>query len=157
MECSVDLANGDIFHYEGSASDFSISEMEDEFMPVSYEKVRVVSDPRGLVLELLAAEEFASQRNAHVVISFADVVRGNHYHAKGHETITIIGPALVRFRENERIEEVVVPHKEACRFVFPPGVSHAIKNLSSEPNILVAFNTEEHDPVNSDTFRDTLI
>ena len=126
-------------------------------MVVSYEKVPVVSDHRGLVLELLAAEDFASQRNAHMVVSSADVVRGNHYHAKGQETITILGPALVRFRKNERIEEIIVPHKEAWRFVFPPGVSHAIKNLSAEPNILVAFNTEEHDPVNPDTFTDMLI
>jgi dTDP-4-dehydrorhamnose 3,5-epimerase-like enzyme len=126
-------------------------------MPVSYEKVRVISDPRGLVLELLAPEDFSSQRNAHVVVSSAGVVRGNHYHRKGEERITILGPALVRFRGNDRIEELVVPDKEAWRFVFPAGVSHAIKNLSAEPNILVAFNTEEHDPVNPDTYTDTLI
>jgi dTDP-4-dehydrorhamnose 3,5-epimerase-like enzyme len=126
-------------------------------MPVSYERVHVVSDPRGMVLELLAAEEFASQRNAHVVVSLADVVRGNHYHLKGQETITVLGPALVRFREDARIEEVMVPDKEAWRFVFPPGVSHAIKNLSVAPNILVAFNTVEHDPVNPDTYPDMLI
>jgi UDP-2-acetamido-2,6-beta-L-arabino-hexul-4-ose reductase len=126
-------------------------------MPVSYKRVRVISDPRGLVLELLPAQDFASQRNAHIVISSADVVRGNHYHEKGEETITILGPALVRFRENDSIEDVIVPSKEAWRFVFPPSVSHAIKNLSAEPNILVAFNTVEHDPVNPDTFKDTLI
>ena len=126
-------------------------------MVVSYERVPIIADHRGLVLELLAAEDFASQQNAHMVVSSADVVRGNHYHAKGHETITILGPALVRFRKNERIEEIIVPNKEAWRFVFPPGVSHAIKNLSAEPNILVAFNTEEHDPVNPDTFMDILI
>jgi UDP-2-acetamido-2,6-beta-L-arabino-hexul-4-ose reductase len=130
---------------------------ESEVMLVCYEKVRVISDPRGLVLELLAPEDFASQRNAHVVVSAADVVRGNHYHEIGEETITILGPALVRFRENETLEEVMVPSKEAWRFVFPPGVSHAIKNLSPEPNILVAFNTVEHDPVNPDTYTDTLI
>ena len=126
-------------------------------MVVSYERVPIIADYRGLVLELLAAEDFASQQNAHMVVSSADVVRGNHYHAKGQETITILGPALVRFRKNERIEEIIVPNKEAWRFVFPPGVSHAIKNLSAEPNILVAFNTEEHDPVNPDTFMDILI
>jgi dTDP-4-dehydrorhamnose 3,5-epimerase-like enzyme len=140
-----------------SAFNSSIPEKESGLMAVSYQKVHSFTDHRGLVVELLAAEDFASQRNAHVVVSSAEVVRGNHYHEKGRETITIIGPALVRFRKNEKIEEVMVPNKEAWRFVFPPGVSHAIKNLSAEPNVLVAFNTVEHDPVNPDTYPDTLI
>ena len=126
-------------------------------MKVSYERLKVISDSRGLVFEPLMVHHFPDQRNAHIVLSMPGVIRGNHYHTRGIETIAVLGPALVRFRENERIEEVVVPDKEAWRFVFPPGVSHAIKNLNAEPNILVAFNTEEHDPVNSDTFRDTLI
>jgi len=126
-------------------------------LKVSYEKVRVVVDPRGLVLELLDAEEFARQQNAHLVVSSAGVVRGNHYHLKGEETITILGPAMVRFREGDRIEEVTVPYKEAWRFVFPPRVSHAIKNLGTEPNMLVAFNTVRHDPENPDTRTDILL
>jgi len=84
-------------------------------------------------------------------------VRGNHYHAKGRETITILGPSLVRFREQGGIGEVVVPDKEAWRFVFLPGVSHAIKNLGGEANILVARNTVEHNPTEPDTYRDLLI
>jgi dTDP-4-dehydrorhamnose 3,5-epimerase-like enzyme len=126
-------------------------------MPVSYERLTIITDPRGFVLELLAAEEFASQRNAHIVVSLPGVVRGNHYHTKGRETITVFGPSLVRYREQNEIEEVVVPDKEAWRFVFLPGVSHAIKNLGGEANILVAFNTLEHDPTDPDTQRDLLI
>jgi dTDP-4-dehydrorhamnose 3,5-epimerase-like enzyme len=137
---------------------FSISEQEEShLMAVSYERVRVVSDQRGLVLELLDAENFAFQRNAHVAVSFPGVVRGNHYHVKGQETITILGPALVRFRDNDRIAESVIPDNEAWRFVFPAGVAHAIKNLGREPNIVVAFNTVEHDPANPDTHADLLI
>ena len=126
-------------------------------MSVSYERLTGITDQRGFVLELMAAEDFTSQRNAHIVFSLPGVVRGNHYHAKGRETITILGPSLVRFREQGRIEEVVVPEKAAWRFIFLPGVSHAIKNLSAEANILVAFNTIEHDPMNPDTHRDLLI
>jgi dTDP-4-dehydrorhamnose 3,5-epimerase-like enzyme len=126
-------------------------------MSVPYERQNVIRDQRGFVLELLAAEDFASQRNAHIVVSLPDVVRGNHYHIKGTETITILGPSLVRLREQGKIEEVVVPEREAWRFIFLPGVSHAIKNLGGEPNILVAFNTMEHDPANPDTHRDLLI
>jgi len=127
-------------------------------MSLLYERLTVISDQRGFVLELLNAEDFASQRNAHIVVSLPGVVRGNHYHTKGRETITIFGPSLVRYREPRGgIEEVVVPDKEAWRFVFLPGVSHAIKNLSGGPNILVAFNTLEHDPTHPDTHKDLLI
>jgi dTDP-4-dehydrorhamnose 3,5-epimerase-like enzyme len=127
-------------------------------MPVSYERLKIITDQRGFVLELLNAEDFASQRNAHIVVSLPGAVRGNHYHTKGRETMTVLGPSLVRFREpGGGIEEVVVPEKEAWRFVFLPGVSHAIKNLSGEANILVAFNASEHDPANPDTHKDQLI
>jgi dTDP-4-dehydrorhamnose 3,5-epimerase-like enzyme len=126
-------------------------------MPVSYERLTVLTDQRGLVLELLAVEDFVSQRNAHIVVSLPGIVRGNHYHTKGLETITILGPSLVRIRDQGKIEEVIVPDKEAYRFIFLPGVSHAIKNLSREANILVAFNTLEHDPADPDTHRDLLI
>jgi UDP-2-acetamido-2,6-beta-L-arabino-hexul-4-ose reductase len=126
-------------------------------MSVSNERLNVIRDQRGLVLELLSAEDLVSQRNAHVVVSFPGVARGNHYHTKGSETITVLGPSLVRFREQGGIEEVFVPEKEARRFVFPPGVSHAMKNLGGEANILIAFNTLEHDPADSDTKRDLLI
>ena len=126
-------------------------------MAVSYERLKVIRDQRGFVIELLTAEDFASQRNAHIVVSLPGVVRGNHYHTKGRETMTVLGPSLVRFREHSGIEEVVVPDKEAWRFVFLPGVSHAIKNLGGEANTLVAFNTMEHDPANPDTHKDLLI
>ena len=126
-------------------------------MPVSYEKLTLITDERGFVIELLNTEKFASQRNAHIVISLPGVVRGNHYHIKGKETITVLGPSLVRFREHGGIKDVVIPDKEAWRFVFPPGVSHAIKNLGKETNILVAFNILEHDPVHPDTKTDPLI
>jgi len=126
-------------------------------MPVPYERLNVIRDQRGFVLELLNAKDFASQQNAHIVVSLPGVVRGNHYHTKGRETITILGPSLVRFREQGKIDEVVIPDKEAWRFVFLPGVSHAIKNLSGEANILIAFNTLEHDPTNPDTHSDLLI
>ena len=52
---------------------------------------------------------------------------------------------------------MVVPDKEAWRFVFLPDVSHAIKNLGTAATILVAFNTTEHDPTDPDTQKYLLI
>jgi dTDP-4-dehydrorhamnose 3,5-epimerase-like enzyme len=126
-------------------------------MSVSYEKLAIITDQRGFVFELLSPEDFVYQRNAHMVLSLPGVVRGNHYHIKGKEIIIVLGPSLVRFREDGEIKDVVIPEKEAWRFVFNPGISHAIKNLSKDVNILAAFNTLEHDPENPDTKADTLI
>jgi UDP-2-acetamido-2,6-beta-L-arabino-hexul-4-ose reductase len=126
-------------------------------MPVAYEPLRVVSDARGFVFEPLAANAFCFQKNAHIVVSLPGVVRGNHYHLKGQETIAVMGPALVRFREGEEIKDMEISQGEAYRFLFPPGVSHAIQNLSSQANVLMAFNTIEHDPRNPDVVGDKLL
>ena len=126
-------------------------------MSVTYENLHVISDSRGFVFEPLAANAFCYQRNAHVAVSLPGVIRGNHYHIKGEETITVIGPALVRFRENEKINDIEIEIGKTCRFTFPPGVPHAIKNLGNKHNVLVAFNSIEHDSQNPDTVEEVLI
>jgi dTDP-4-dehydrorhamnose 3,5-epimerase-like enzyme len=126
-------------------------------MPVTHENLNIISDSRGFVFEPLTANAFCYQRNAHVVISLPGVIRGNHCHNKGEETIAIMGPALVRFRENEKINDIEIQTGKAYRFTFPPGVPHAIKNLSNQPNVLVAFNSIGHDPQNPDTIEEVLI
>jgi dTDP-4-dehydrorhamnose 3,5-epimerase-like enzyme len=126
-------------------------------MKVSYDQLKVISDSRGLVFEPLVADDFPDQRNAHIVLSMPGVVRGNHYHIKGKETIAVLGPALVRFREKDETKNVEIPPGQVYRFVFPPGVPHAIKNLGNEPNILMASNTVVYDPRNPDSERAVLI
>ena len=126
-------------------------------MKVSFSKLTTISDARGTVFEPLDAAELCNQKNVHVVTSKPGIVRGNHYHIKGTETITVIGPVLVRFREEVKDQDVEVTEGEVYRFVFPPKVPHAIKNMSGGNNVLVAFNTEPHDPDNPDTVQRVLI
>jgi dTDP-4-dehydrorhamnose 3,5-epimerase-like enzyme len=126
-------------------------------MKVRYAKLHTISDARGTVLEPLDAAELCNQKNAHVVTSKPEVVRGNHYHVKGQESIIVIGPVLVRFRENGRNQDIEVAEGEVYRFVFPPKVPHAIKNMGDGNNVLVAFNTEPHDPDRPDTVREELL
>ena len=128
-----------------------------KIMPVIYDQLNIISDSRGVVFEPLISNSFCNQRNAHIVISMPGVVRGNHYHIKGEETIAVMGRALVRIRENDKINDIEVPQGKAYRFTFPVGVSHAIKNLNNQPNLLVAFNTLEHDPKKPDLIMDVLI
>lgn len=126
-------------------------------MPFEYDPLHIISDARGFVFEPLPVNALSYQKNAHLVISKPGVVRGNHYHVEGEETLAVMGPALVRIRVNDDIQDIRVPTGQAYRFIFPPGVSHAIQNLSNQPNVLVAFNTVAHDPQNPDTIRDVLI
>ncbi len=126
-------------------------------MPVEFDKLLLNSDARGVVFEPLELEQIALQRNTHVVISKPGAVRGNHYHLLGTEIMAVMGPARVRFKENDEIRDIDVPAEKVYRFTFPPHVSHAVKNLGEQPNILVAFNTCKHDPENPDTVAEILM
>jgi len=114
-------------------------------------------DPRGAVFEPLAADEIATYRNVHVVISEPGAVRGNHRHLLGHEITSVVGPVLVRYREAGIVRDVKVPAGEAWRFAFAPGVAHAFKNIGQNSSILASFNTEEHKQGAPDVVRDVLI
>jgi dTDP-4-dehydrorhamnose 3,5-epimerase-like enzyme len=124
---------------------------------VAVEKLRMISDDRGTVFEPLFAEELVRQKNAHLVISKPGVVRGNHFHLKGTEIIAVLGPALVKYRIANNIEDVHIPDCEVYRFISPPGVAHAIQHSGDRDGVLVAFNTEPHDPDQPDTRADRLI
>ena len=126
-------------------------------MPVHYEKLNVIKDARGVVFEPLSGDAMSDKKNAHVVISGPGVIRGNHYHKEGEETIVVMGPALVRVRDHAEIKDIDIPDGELFSFIFPPGQSHAIKNLSSGMNMLVAFNTTGHDRRHPDTEVDVLL
>ena len=126
-------------------------------MALDYKRLRVVTDSRGVVFEPVETNDIEGHKNAHVVISRPGVIRGNHYHEKGEETMAVMGPALVRTRYNDRTADVEVPAGEAYQFKFSPGMAHAIKNLSNQSNVLMAFNTIEHDPEDPDTVKDVIL
>lgn len=126
-------------------------------MELKYKRLHVVLDSRGVVFEPIEPGEIERHKNVHIVVSGPGIVRGNHYHMKGEETMAVMGHALVRTKVDSEIIDIEVPAGEAYRFVFPPGMSHAIKNLSDQSNILMAFNTIEHDPLNPDTVKDIIL
>lgn len=115
------------------------------------------SDPRGYVVEPADGEDLVGKANAHAVMTRPGGVRGNHFHPRGYEVMTVVGPALVRTRIEGVLGEHVLAHGEARKFYFPPGVSHAVQNTGDDWGLLVAFNSVAHDPKNPDVVRDTLI
>jgi len=124
---------------------------------VGIRQLKLHADGRGAVFEPLEPEQLAGWRNVHAVVSEPGAVRGNHRHLRGTEVTAVIGPALVRYRSRDKLEEVTVPDGEAWRFEFPPGTAHAFKNIGARPIVSVSFNTEVHDPARPDLERVELI
>jgi len=117
---------------------------------------RVARDGRGVVVEPLRPEEFAAQRNAHLVLTEPGQVRGNHYHERGTEVMLVFGPAVVRLRERGELREERVAAGDVVRFVLPPLVSHAVRGTGEAPLLVLSFSSAEHDPANPDVVRDVL-
>jgi UDP-2-acetamido-2,6-beta-L-arabino-hexul-4-ose reductase len=115
------------------------------------------TDARGLVIEPLHPDEIPGQRNAHLVLTVPGAIRGNHYHRRGTEVALVLGPALVRFRDADGLRDCEVAAGRAVRYVFPPGVPHAMLNTGDAPMVILSFNTEPHDPERPDVVREILI
>ena len=124
---------------------------------IKIDVLRVAKDTRGYVFEPLEPVAIGQFRNVHVVYTIPGVVRGNHYHLVGTEISSVTGPTLVRYKEAGVIHDVRVPEGEVWRFEFPAGVAHAFKNEGTQPSMLAAFNTEEHDPQKPDVVKEVLI
>jgi molybdopterin adenylyltransferase len=124
---------------------------------LQFELVDQAQDARGVVFEPLQPTQLAGQRNVHVVLTHPGSIRGNHYHSRGTEILTVVGPALVRVREQGMLRDIPVQADAACRFTIPPGIPHAVLNTGTTTGIIVAFNSEPHDPHHADTVREILI
>ena len=126
-------------------------------MKVKIEQLKIHDDNRGVVFEPTEDESIKLQKNCHVVVSKPGAIRGNHYHLSGTETLAVMGPALLRFKEGDEIVDFEVPFDQAYKFVIPPKVTHAIKNTGKQNNILIAFNTVQHDRNNPDVIKEILM
>ncbi|MBI2924320.1 MAG: hypothetical protein HYY24_01295 [Verrucomicrobia bacterium] len=124
---------------------------------VSIEPLELHRDARGLVLEPLGPEAFPAQRNAHLVLTEPGCIRGNHHHPLGTEVAVVLGPALVRLREEGVVRDIPIAEGQAFRLTIPPGVAHAFQNTGTHSTVLVAFNTVAFDPAHPDLVRDVLI
>ena len=98
-------------------------------MNVKIHQLKTKEDKRGIVFESIENESINTQQNSHVVISKPGIIRGNHYHLYGTETLAVMGPALLRFKEADEILDFEVPLEQVYKFVIPPKVTHAIKNI----------------------------
>jgi UDP-2-acetamido-2,6-beta-L-arabino-hexul-4-ose reductase len=126
-------------------------------MGVRIEPIVCHRDHRGGVFEPLDAEHLPRQRHVHVVVTEPGGVRGNHSHTRATEVLIVQGPALVRVRDAQGVQDTLVPEGGVTRFTIPPGVGHAVHNHGTRPMLLVAFRDRTDDPADPDVVREILI
>ena len=126
-------------------------------MKIEINNISKHADIRGFVFEPIDKKQIYGMKNCHVVISDPGAVRGNHYHVTGTEIIVVVGPALFRVKEENEIYDIEIPEGQVSQFIIPPQIAHAIKNTGENANMLIAFNTVEHDAQDPDVIADVVI
>jgi len=124
---------------------------------VVVQSVKTHCDARGSLFEPLTDAELAGQKNVHVVLTQPNEVRGNHVHQTAVETTSVVGPCLIRLKEDGSIRDLEVPAGEVWRLTIPPGVVHAFRNTGESMMVLVSFSTNLHDPAGSDSRREQIL
>jgi UDP-2-acetamido-2,6-beta-L-arabino-hexul-4-ose reductase len=124
---------------------------------VIVQSVRTHRDARGALFEPLTDAELTAQRNVHVVLTAPNEVRGNHMHHTAVETTSLVGPCLIRLKEDGVLRDIRVPAGEIWRLTIPPGVVHAFRNTGDATMVLVSFSTNLHDPLGGDTVREQIL
>jgi len=83
----------------------------------------------------------------HTVAMEPGTVRGNHYHPKTREWLLFCGGTVLLVWQDPDTEEVRQARIEDHHtlVIIPPGVKHAIKNLSDGLLYLVAFRSPVSD------------
>jgi dTDP-4-dehydrorhamnose 3,5-epimerase-like enzyme len=121
------------------------------------QSVKIHRDARGTLFEPLTDAELLNQKNVHVVLTQPGEVRGNHTHRTAVETTTVVGPCLVRLKEEGIVRDLLVPAGEILRLTIPPGVVHAYRNTGDAAMVMVSFSTILHDPTGADTLREQIL
>ena len=70
-------------------------------MQVKIERLKKHDDNRGIEFKPIEDGSIKSKQNCHVVTSKPGTIRGNQYHLSGTETLAVMGPALVIFKEGK--------------------------------------------------------
>jgi dTDP-4-dehydrorhamnose 3,5-epimerase-like enzyme len=121
------------------------------------ENLKVHRDARGALFEPLTDVELLKQKNVHIALTQPNEVRGNHVHRTAVEITSVVGPCLVRLKEDGVIRDIEVHTGEILRLTIPPGVVHAFQNTGEATMVLVSFSTNLHDPAGADTQREQIL
>src|SRR5258705_3576410 len=118
------------------------------------QSVKTHRDARGSLSDPLSDAELAGQKTVHVVLTQPNEVRGNHVHRTAVETTSVVGPCLIRLKEDGSIRDLDVPAGEIWRLTRPPRVVGAFRNTGESMRGVGSFSTNLPDPTGSDTERE---
>jgi dTDP-4-dehydrorhamnose 3,5-epimerase len=130
---------------------------------VKTKKLRVITDERGWLMEILRADDglFEKFGQVYVTTAYPDVVKAWHYHKKQTDNFTCIKGmmkvALYDAREDsatyKEVNEFFVGEKNPMLISVPPGVYHGFKAIGTETAYFLSIPTLPYNYEEPDEFR----
>lgn len=110
--------------------------------------IPTTKDERGMTVIPLENSKLRGGKycNVHIPSLKPGAVRGNHYHADQAEYVLILGKncrVVAVENTSQRQEELFFEEAPDKLILFPPNVTHALKNEGDEMVYLVCFNERD--------------
>jgi len=127
-----------------------------KFMKIKIKNLKIHSDERGWLAEILREDEIKEKiKQVYVATIKPGFVRGNHYHLKRKEWFFVLkgeGKLYLKDSKTKRKKILKISEKVKRVIEIPPKIIHAIKNTGKETLYLVSIQNDLYDPKNPDTF-----
>lgn len=130
---------------------------------VHVKNLKVISDERGLLMEMLRCDDGIFEKFGQLYMSMAypGVVKGWHYHKVQKDYFTIVKGmmkvVLYDMRDGSptkgEVNEFFMGERNPILITIPPGVAHGMKCIGVEPALLVNCPTECYRYAEPDEFR----
>ena len=110
--------------------------------------IPATKDERGMTVIPMEDSKLLGGKycNVHIPSINPGATRGNHYHADQPEYVLILGKncrVVAVENTSQRREELFFEEAPNKLLVFPPNVTHALKNEGKEIIYLVCFNEKD--------------
>jgi len=130
---------------------------------VKVKKLKMIPDERGMVMELLRADEELFSKFGQVYLStvYPGIVKGWHFHKvqtdnfciiKGMAKVVLYDPRPDSASRGE-VQEFFMGEQNPVLLQIPPGVVHGMKGIGNGPAYMVNCPTEPYDHDQPDEFR----
>jgi UDP-2-acetamido-2,6-beta-L-arabino-hexul-4-ose reductase len=118
-------------------------------------------DSRGYLIEILKDNEITEEiKQVYSSVSKPGAVRGNHYHMKKIEWLSVIrGKARMLCEDNNKKEkeELIISADTPMIIKINPYVSHAIQNIGNEDMYLLVIANKVFDKEYPDVYSVNLL
>jgi dTDP-4-dehydrorhamnose 3,5-epimerase len=130
---------------------------------VCTKNLRVISDERGWLMEMLRCDDEVFKKFGQVYLStvYPGVVKGWHYHKIQTDNFTVVkGMAKVVLYDSREdsptygeTNEFFMGERNPVLLVIPPFVLHGMKGIGTEPAYLINCPTEPYKYDSPDEYR----